>query len=103
MISPLIALALLAPADTPIEPIDRDSVVETLDSVDGLAICVDVAEWGRTVERAAIAIGTEFAVIITDAMFAWWQVAYEEGVGPNAAMTSEAEAYFVEWLEGCIR
>jgi len=103
MITALLGLALIAPADSPIEPIDELTVELALDATDeGRALCVQVGNLAGMVEVLGIlAEDPEIAVVLNDMATAYFAHSFEEGFGPASALTQEAEDAFYDWVEGC--
>ena len=100
MITPLLALALLAPADTPIEEVPEAFVEIFVDSPQGAELCGDVGEISNLVDVLGTIAGEDLSFIF-DMAVSYWQQSAEEGVGPGAAMTLEAEDAFRSWAYSC--
>lgn len=96
----LLGLALVAPADTPIEPIDEDTVTIGLTLADE-DLCDQAASLDGLLIEMTPLLGVEGVEVLRDMARVYVQNSFEEGFGPSAALTVEAEAYFQEWLEGC--
>lgn len=101
MITPLLALTLLAPADSPIEPVDEAFVELFLSSTDAATVCDDIAEFSDLVDTLGVISGGEDLGPLFDMAVSYWQDSAEEGVGPTAAMTAEAETTFRSWVYDC--
>lgn len=100
MITPLLALALLAPTDTPIEPVDQNLVELFTSTSDGQDLCTNIGDISDLVDTLGIIAGEDVSFIF-DMAVSYWQQSAEEGVGEGAAMTLEAEDLFRSWAYDC--
>jgi hypothetical protein len=107
MLIPAIIVAALAvvpaPQDSDIEPIDELTVTLALDATDeGQELCVQVGHLAGTMEVLSILAGDPLlAGTLNDMATAYFKHSFEEGFGPEHAMTAEAEEAFYDWVEGC--
>jgi hypothetical protein len=96
----LAALALIAPTDTPIEPLESSVVEFFLASPDGTEICAQIGEMSDLVDVFGVALDQDVSLIF-DMAVTYFQRSAEEGWGETAAMTLEAEDYFRSWAYDC--
>ncbi len=100
MFTTLIALALLAPADTPIDPIPADAIGD-IRSEPGLC------DGYLALESYVYAVVSgEDAEAIMVAMDQWmidqFETGWESSSGGSARMTDEAEVVFLDGIHTCI-
>ena len=100
MIIPLLALTLLAPADTPIEPVPEAMIELFVAAPEGVELCADIGEISAMVDTLGVTLGEDVSFVFTMAV-SYWQDSAEEGFGPAAAMTMEAEDAFRAWAFDC--
>lgn len=111
MIATLALLAFVAgPGDTPIEEINSDIVTLVLASDSSTELCTALGE----LDGAIVAMLDVVEVVegdsasrpavegwLTETITAWAVDQLEDGVGPAAAFTPEAEALVEDWAETC--
>jgi hypothetical protein len=90
----------IAAADSPIEPIDSGVIEIFMALPEADEICAQVGEISALVDTLVAYAGPD-ASFIFDAAVAYFQHSAEEGFGPNAAMTPEAEDVFRAWAYDC--
>lgn len=101
--TPLLLLALIAPADSPIEPIPSETIESLIDSADCYDLCAQMAEMGTLLLTIEILVETPgLADTLGTSVIAMGRDNFEDGWGPGAALTLEAEEVFEGWAGACM-